>query len=880
MENSHVKVEPDQNDDVFDKLNFNDNGMNENMDSIDADIDNVPLFINDKKSDESVSNPQQNDDVDNKIKNISTIKSNETLNDNIKENNNNNNLENIDITPTTNIETTQTPIIVSPDSNDSPSQYIQTLAPLNPDKTPNNIHETYTLSNYHKNDTKNNQSNNNNDNNNTNSKSNNNDNDNKNNKIQGNANDYVNNIKESNHHENIYYNDIIAKDDLLDNISSENGKITQEISNKMLPANSLITSVKRSTNKKKSQSSIPSKRPAFVVKLWKMVNDPSNEHYISWMESGDAFQVKDRESFMKYVLPKYFKHNNLASFIRQLNMYGWHKIQDVNSGALVLTDEVLQFENPNFIRGREDLLDKIVRNKPSKENEDEEIDLKQLLSQLEQMKRNQVLISEDLRRVRQDNELLWKENFIARERHKIQSETLDKIMRFLASIYGNNTTRLIQQMNTNSGDLVELNQNDDFKNANNFNNFNNNINNNPNNNINSNSNTGNINSNINPKNFNSNSYPNSYGYFVSTGSTPLNSNNGNSNNTSNINISSVHDNSNLDIDNMNNNNDNNNTLITNNQKRQQTYNTSQYNKQLRKQLMITNQSHENQRSQNSNELRMNSVGYIPNQEDDIDSSIQEIHRGPETFNSNNDSIESITNFIETPKINTKKQHHLEYQQPSRTLSPSAQQQQQQKQQQTTPQTEEFVNTDLKNSKTQNYTNNQNFQDYKVSPNIANEQLYNQGTPISNMFDDSYDTNKSNNIDVKNSGDHQQIMGNIQQQLHKNQGTLKQVHDWLNKYNDNLDSDNISLPDEFKVDEFLQQPLEVTSTVGTPVDFNSMVNFIDPGTPIQTPVLTHSQLNTTNSKNTNSVSSNNDNNKRTFNQTDITNNKSSKRSRNV
>ncbi|KAG7900981.1 hypothetical protein KL907_004425 [Ogataea polymorpha] len=187
--------------------------------------------------------------------------------------------------------------------------------------------------------------------------------------------------------------------------------------------------------KLQNQMSGPPKRPAFVMKLWNMVNDPSNSKYISWLPDGKAFQVSDRESFMRHVLPKYFKHNNFASFVRQLNMYGWHKIQDVNSGSLVQGEEVWQFENPNFIRGKENLLDNIVRNRSSKE-EDDDIDINTLLMELESMKQKQRMIADDLSRLVQDNELLWKENYMARERHKAQSETLDKILRFLVTLYG------------------------------------------------------------------------------------------------------------------------------------------------------------------------------------------------------------------------------------------------------------------------------------------------------------------------------------------------------------------------------------------------------------------------------------------------------------
>lgn len=41
--------------------------------------------------------------------------------------------------------------------------------------------------------------------------------------------------------------------------------------------------------------------------------------HVSW-QSGNSFHVFDQGQFAKEVLPKYFKHNNMASFVRQLNM--------------------------------------------------------------------------------------------------------------------------------------------------------------------------------------------------------------------------------------------------------------------------------------------------------------------------------------------------------------------------------------------------------------------------------------------------------------------------------------------------------------------------------------------------------------------------------
>lgn len=42
-------------------------------------------------------------------------------------------------------------------------------------------------------------------------------------------------------------------------------------------------------------------------------------------QSGNSFHVFDQGRFSKEVLPKYFKHNNMASFVRQLNMCEYKK---------------------------------------------------------------------------------------------------------------------------------------------------------------------------------------------------------------------------------------------------------------------------------------------------------------------------------------------------------------------------------------------------------------------------------------------------------------------------------------------------------------------------------------------------------------------------
>lgn len=67
---------------------------------------------------------------------------------------------------------------------------------------------------------------------------------------------------------------------------------------------------------------------AFIHKLYSMLEDHTIQHLISWSSSGESFVMSPSTEFSK-VLASYFKHTNISSFVRQLNMYGFHKVSDV-----------------------------------------------------------------------------------------------------------------------------------------------------------------------------------------------------------------------------------------------------------------------------------------------------------------------------------------------------------------------------------------------------------------------------------------------------------------------------------------------------------------------------------------------------------------------
>lgn len=68
----------------------------------------------------------------------------------------------------------------------------------------------------------------------------------------------------------------------------------------------------------------------FVRKLHAMLVDQSIQHLISWSSTNDSFVLSPSSEFSKKVLASYFRHTDIASFVRQLNMYGFYKVDDVS----------------------------------------------------------------------------------------------------------------------------------------------------------------------------------------------------------------------------------------------------------------------------------------------------------------------------------------------------------------------------------------------------------------------------------------------------------------------------------------------------------------------------------------------------------------------
>jgi len=89
---------------------------------------------------------------------------------------------------------------------------------------------------------------------------------------------------------------------------------------------------KRPRKKKKRAPSSNS----FPAKLHRILSEPANREYIAWLPHGRAWRILKPKGFEEDIIPKYFRSERYASFMRQVclhNLAPWFHVQALATSA-------------------------------------------------------------------------------------------------------------------------------------------------------------------------------------------------------------------------------------------------------------------------------------------------------------------------------------------------------------------------------------------------------------------------------------------------------------------------------------------------------------------------------------------------------------------
>ncbi|KAI3441854.1 HSF_DOMAIN domain-containing protein [Psidium guajava] len=206
--------------------------------------------------------------------------------------------------------------------------------------------------------------------------------------------------------------------------------------------------------------------PPFLSKTYDMVDDPATDSIVSWGPMNNSFVVWKPPEFARDLLPKYFKHNNFSSFVRQLNTYGFRKVDP----------DRWEFANEGFLKGQKHLLKSISRRKPAHGQGSQqtqqppgqsssvgacvEVGKFGLEEEVERLKRDKNVLMQELVRLRQQQQATDGQLQTMVQRLHGMEQRQQQMMSFLAKAVQSPGffAQFVQQQNESSRRITEVNK--------------------------------------------------------------------------------------------------------------------------------------------------------------------------------------------------------------------------------------------------------------------------------------------------------------------------------------------------------------------------------------------------------------------------------------
>ncbi|KAE9602804.1 putative transcription factor HSF-type-DNA-binding family [Lupinus albus] len=224
---------------------------------------------------------------------------------------------------------------------------------------------------------------------------------------------------------------------------------------------------------------------AFLNKTYAMVDDSATESVVSWGDKNTTFVVWNVHVFSTHILPKYFKHNNFSSFIRQLNTYviglwsvllclGYMGLH-THWGFRKVDPDRWEFAHEGFLRGQKQLLKSISRQKSAHVNgcNKETCQVQNspvgkciemgkfgLEEQVERLKRDKNVIMQEIVRLRQQQQTTDNQLQTVGQHMQIMEQRQQQMMSFLAKAMHSPgfLSQFVEHQNESNRQITEINR--------------------------------------------------------------------------------------------------------------------------------------------------------------------------------------------------------------------------------------------------------------------------------------------------------------------------------------------------------------------------------------------------------------------------------------
>ncbi|KAL7483988.1 hypothetical protein ACHAW6_009636 [Cyclotella cf. meneghiniana] len=86
----------------------------------------------------------------------------------------------------------------------------------------------------------------------------------------------------------------------------------------------------------------------FASKLHAILANRNWNKTVTWLTSGKAFCIMDREEFTQKILPKYFRESKFESFSRRIKRWGFRKVSTTGTQQVIYCHDLFQRDRPDL----------------------------------------------------------------------------------------------------------------------------------------------------------------------------------------------------------------------------------------------------------------------------------------------------------------------------------------------------------------------------------------------------------------------------------------------------------------------------------------------------------------------------------------------------